>query len=96
MSYSIRYGQDTKQEARMKKQSMKKWIGIVCVVAAMTAGILMPQIRELAHKLLFPWLNEATAAAFGVMVQKIGEGNAGPAAFLDFCREVIGNALVPV
>lgn len=96
MSYSIRYGEDTKHEVRIKKKNRDKWVVILCLGAAMTAGILIPQVRELAHKLLFPWLDDATAVAFGAMIQKIGEGAAVPTAFFDFCREVFGNAIIPV
>ena len=92
MSYAIRYGQDTKLEAEMKRSAGFKRLVTLLVAVSFITAILWPNGQAIVRQLLFPWLDEGTIDAFGWMMDRIGEGAAIPVALRDFCRMVIGNA----
>lgn len=96
VSYMIRYGQEMKQERRLKQKYIHQWICWFCLAVAVMTGFLWPQAREVAQQLLCPWLEEGTVVAFQGMIQRIGAGSAVPVAFVEFCREIVINAGIPV
>lgn len=96
MSYVIRYGQQTKQENMMRKVRQKQWIAWTVPVVCILIAVLVPSVNSVVNKILFPWLNDRTVAAFEAMVTQIGDGTAVSAALIGFCREIISHAWIPV
>ena len=92
MSYVIRYGQETKQEISLKRHNLRQGLVWSCLGTAALVGFLWSPARDMVRQLLCPWLDEMTIQAFGKMINSIGDGTAVPAALVEFCREIIGNA----
>lgn len=95
MSYVIRYGQEMKQETKIRQNRQINRILWIAAAACILAVLLVPSVNAAARGLLFPWLNDRTAAAFETMISRIGDGAAVPAALVDFCREIIGDGWIP-
>lgn len=96
MSYVIRYGKETKQENKIRRNRQKQWLIWTAVGVCVMAAVWVPSVNKVVRSLLVPWLNDHTVAAFESMVGRIGEGMAIPAALTEFCREIIAGAQVPV
>lgn len=96
MSYVIRYGGEPKPA---REENRRRKFNITATVLAMLTVITafaLPQSREFLQRLLFPWLDDGLVTSFGEMLSGIRQGEAVSAAFLEFCREVIGRARIPV
>ena len=96
MSYSIRYGQDMKQEIQLKSKARKNIVYLTSGICLVMLGVIWPEVRDCARQILFPWLNESTVVAFSNMIGQIGDGAAVSTALVDFCRNLINNAGSPV
>ena len=96
MGYAIRYGEDTKQEIKLKKTVIRKRFSSIMIITVLLLILFWPPGQAFVRGLFFPWLDDSTADAFGEMLHQIGEGTTVSVALVDFCKSVIENAEIPV
>ena len=96
MSYVIRYGEEPKPAREENRRRKSNMTALALALLTIIAVMALPQSRDFLQRLLFPWLNEGAVTSFGDMLAGIREGEAVSAAFVAFCREVIGHAGIPV